>query len=292
MQKILFNDKYGLTYEVLSGRKTQTRRIIPEASLLRAEAFKEKYFDDTLDVLDGKELLEQFFLIDEVEKPQYHKGEVVAIAQSYKTIYTVMSNRPAEEFREPAIRIKNLDSLIQTARSSHVCEVLKNQDNTEIIFERKGTETVKVKKLPNVFGKMLKDEDVKKMVLDTYIEAMHSSKENSHGWDNKMFVRADFMPHQIRITGIRIQRLQDISDEDCLKEGISLWTEAEDYIDSRIKKSVDELIAAGITPYQIPKCWGSYDSPRAAYAALIDKVSGKGTWERNPWVFVYDFEHV
>lgn len=40
------------------------------------------------------------------------------------------------------------------------------------------------------------------------------------GWNNKMFVRADLMPHQIRITGIKCERLQDISDADCLKEGI------------------------------------------------------------------------
>ena len=40
------------------------------------------------------------------------------------------------------------------------------------------------------------------------------------GWDNKMFVKADLMPHHIRIIKLRIDRLQDISDEDCLKEGI------------------------------------------------------------------------
>lgn len=33
-----------------------------------------------------------------------------------------------------------------------------------------------------------------------------------------------------------------------------------------------------------------HDTPREAYAALIDKISGKGTWESNPWVIVYDFE--
>ena len=33
-------------------------------------------------------------------------------------------------------------------------------------------------------------------------------------------------------------------------------------------------------------------TPHEAYAALIDKISGKGTWERNPYVFVYDFELV
>ena len=27
-----------------------------------------------------------------------------------------------------------------------------------------------------------------------------------------------------------------------------------------------------------------------AFAALIDKVSGKGTWKKNPWVFAYSFE--
>ena len=46
-------------------------------------------------------------------------------------------------------------------------------------------------------------------------EILHSA-----GWNNKMFVRADLMPHQLRITSVRIERIQDISDEDCLREGI------------------------------------------------------------------------
>lgn len=42
-------------------------------------------------------------------------------------------------------------------------------------------------------------------------------------------------------------------------------------------------------------CDGEYklfDTPREAFASLIDRVSGKGTWDRNPFVFVYDFELV
>lgn len=31
-------------------------------------------------------------------------------------------------------------------------------------------------------------------------------------------------------------------------------------------------------------------TPREVYANLIDRISGKGTWESNPYVFVYDFE--
>lgn len=40
------------------------------------------------------------------------------------------------------------------------------------------------------------------------------------GCHNKMFVKADFMPHRIRITNIRVERLQDISEEDCIAEGV------------------------------------------------------------------------
>lgn len=36
----------------------------------------------------------------------------------------------------------------------------------------------------------------------------------------------------------------------------------------------------------------NFNTPREAYAALIDRISGKGTWSSNPFVFVYDFELV
>ena len=34
---------------------------------------------------------------------------------------------------------------------------------------------------------------------------------------------------------------------------------------------------------------GLYDPPHEAFATLIDKVSGKGKWEENPFVWVYEF---
>ncbi len=40
------------------------------------------------------------------------------------------------------------------------------------------------------------------------------------GWSNKMFVMADLMPHRIKITDIKFERLNDITEEDCRKEGI------------------------------------------------------------------------
>lgn len=97
------------------------------------------------------------------------------------------------------------------------------------------------------------------------------------GWNNKMFVKADLMPHHICITNIRVERLQDISEEDCLKEGI--WRD-------------DNVGLEGVTYWYHGLANSSFRTAKEAYASLIDKISGKGTWESNPWVFVYDFELV
>lgn len=97
------------------------------------------------------------------------------------------------------------------------------------------------------------------------------------GCHNKMFVKADFMPHHIRITNIRVEHLQDISEEDCMAEGI--WRD-------------NNVGIEGTTYWYHGLANSSYRTARDAYASLIDKISGKGTWESNPWVFVYDFELV
>lgn len=101
--------------------------------------------------------------------------------------------------------------------------------------------------------------------------------KGTKGWNNKMFVRADLMPHHIKITNVRVERLQDISVEDCLKTGIGVWE----------------------SPYYCEPCYHLpitsekvvyYNTHGAAIAALIDKVNGKGTWKSNPWCFCYEFE--
>lgn len=59
MKKIMFNDKYGLTNAVLSGRKTQTRRIIPQSVVKKASEYQLKYFEATLDAISEREAIEQ-----------------------------------------------------------------------------------------------------------------------------------------------------------------------------------------------------------------------------------------
>lgn len=208
MKKISFNDKFGLTQAVLDGRKIMTRRIIkcPRTfkgewvagfNIHRCHPDKKIVGYPCMYDADGRE-----FNSGEII-PRYKVGEVVAIAQSYETVY-----------------------------------------------HEQGLET-----------------------LDMLVSGWKYSK----GWRNKLFVRADLMIHHIRITNLKIERLQDISDEDCLKEGV--------YEDS----GDDEFPPSIFYEFEGNKDDG-FDTPREAFAALIDKVSGKGTWESNPYVFVYEFE--
>lgn len=210
MKKIMFNDRFGLTEAVLAGRKTQTRRMIKSKRMI-ARHWNPAFNADQCYYTDerGKcQLIDAD--TDKIIVPMYKVGEVVAVAQSYESIF----------------------------HSKHS---------------------------PNDF------------LLDS---SNMNPKYCGVAFNNKMFVRADLMPHHIRITDVRVERLQDISDEDCLAEGIGYVNGYSDsYYFGHGVKTGKGWIRLG-------------NSYRDAYAALIDKISGKGTWESNPYVFVYDFELV
>ena len=95
-----------------------------------------------------------------------------------------------------------------------------------------------------------------------------ASVANTKGWKNKMFVRADLMPYHIQITDIKIERLQDITGDDIAKEGV--W----------LNEKIDRYMVGD----------KGFFLAKEAFEYLIDKVSKKGTWQINPYVFVYSFE--
>ncbi len=76
----------------------------------------------------------------------------------------------------------------------------------------------------------------------------------------------------IRITNVSYERIQDISEMDILCEGVYFYN-------------------CGIDSGYTTKGLGyNFPTDRDAFAALIDRISGKGTWNKNPWVFAYEFE--
>ena len=112
-----------------------------------------------------------------------------------------------------------------------------------------------------------------------YIKELHPRINTSEGWGNKMFVKSDLMPHQIKITNIRCERLQYISTDDCMKEGIycshMVW-----YHDSYSYDATNDS--------KRKKWW--YQTPIEAYKMLSCKLHLH--WDSNPLVFVYDFKLV
>ena len=108
------------------------------------------------------------------------------------------------------------------------------------------------------------------------------------GYNNKMFVRAEDMPDHIKITDRKLEHLQDISDEDCLKEGVRKGFIG--YYVPRIKCKNWEEEAHVDT--KDGHTWKLFPTPQEAFAAMIDKVSGKGTWESNPLVFAYEYKRI
>lgn len=112
-----------------------------------------------------------------------------------------------------------------------------------------------------------------------YIKELHPRINTSEGWGNKMFVKSDLMPHQIKITNIRCERLQNISTDDCMQEGI-LCCHMEWYYDTYSYDATNDS--------KRKKWW--YRTPIEAYKMLTCKLHLH--WGTNPLVFVYDFELV
>lgn len=180
---------------------------------------------------------------------------------------------------------------------------------TRRIIKPQPIEFLYVEKLPNRYMEIIQKDDLALRIKSHYkvgeIVAVAQSYENigmdgsaqlfekdmsgyytrtdlCKGWRNKMFVRSDLMPHQIRITGIRCERLQDISDEECLREGVGV-SATDNLVGFPIAIPFNYYIGRDEKGYR-------YVTPREAFSVLIDKISGRGTWQSNPYVWVYEFE--
>ena len=210
MQKIMFDEHYGLETAVLERRKTKTRRIIKVPDTwhgIHVCGFGPDIDGQSLLLYDAdEELIEdpKTRLCGQI-MPRYKVGEIVAVAQSYKDAGLSFIHCPGPQW---------------------------------------------------------------------------GCTRDMPGYNNKMFVCADLMPHQLRITSIRIERIQDISDEDCIREGVFLDETAPSCYQPfyTFPGSIDHDTQVG------------YKTPRDAFATLINKTSGKHTWEDNPYTFVYEFE--
>lgn len=68
----------------------------------------------------------------------------------------------------------------------------------------------------------------------------------------------------LEIAGVRVERLNDISNEDCIAEGVSS---------------------------DMPIAWQSGDdTPIGMFGELWESINGPDSWGANPWVWVIQFK--
>lgn len=100
--------------------------------------------------------------------------------------------------------------------------------------------------------------------------------KNKIGKKSKLFMFDSLIRRKIQIKNIRVERVQDISESDCIKEGVRLNKKSQRWIAYIDKKGM---------VYH-------YSDPHPAFMALWDSINKKRGygWGFNPWDFVYEFK--
>ncbi len=88
-----------------------------------------------------------------------------------------------------------------------------------------------------------------------------------HHWKPSIFMPRAASRITLEITGVRVERLQDISEDDAKAEG---------FIPMKIGGTPQSAIGG--------------ETYRDGYAYLWDGINGVGAWAKNPWVWVIAFK--
>ena len=100
------------------------------------------------------------------------------------------------------------------------------------------------------------------------------AKHKTYGGEPIKYKPSIHMPRRmsridLEITGVRVERLNEISEEDCYAEGI---------------RKIGDGGAGELD--------GARSTPRQLYSDLWVKINGPGSWAANPWVWVVEFKTI
>lgn len=87
-------------------------------------------------------------------------------------------------------------------------------------------------------------------------------------WTPSIFMRRDVCRLMLEVTDVRVERLNNISDEDCLAEGVT---------PDALMRTQEQIYGAG------------WDTPKRAYQDIWESINGGASWTANPWVWVVSF---
>lgn len=112
---------------------------------------------------------------------------------------------------------------------------------------------------------------------DYFATYKHGDRMSDLMGEKKKWTPSIHMPRrasriQLEITGVRVERLNVISEEDAEKEGVVKFQDG---------KFANYLSESG---YAL--------NAKSSYASLWESINGSGSWDANPWVWVFEFKVV
>ncbi len=127
---------------------------------------------------------------------------------------------------------------------------------------------------------------------------IYKASENGQDWedntDNWKWKPSLFMPKSacrlwLQIKDIRVERLQNISEDDAIAEGIDINTRGI----VKFPKTYKNYLVNEKYLNKHPEMWKHefLESPKESFQSLWDSINKKThPWESNPWVWVVEFE--
>lgn len=116
-----------------------------------------------------------------------------------------------------------------------------------------------------------------------FADLCEQSGDNAEPWHPSIYMWREMSRLTLEVTGVRVERLQEISESDAIAEGVQ--TERDHY--------------GGDVPLKVhgSVAWHRYDeracsavSAVESYRTLWDSINGKTSWDANPWVWVVEFK--
>lgn len=93
-------------------------------------------------------------------------------------------------------------------------------------------------------------------------------------WKPSIHMKKDYARLWLEITSIKIEKLNDITDEDAVKEGVLLGEAADG---EKLYKDYNYNFFV-------------FDSPWVSFKTLWESINGEDSWDLNPWVWRVEFK--
>jgi len=112
----------------------------------------------------------------------------------------------------------------------------------------------------------------------------YAKEKYGYKWKPSIFMEKSACRLSLEIKNVRVERLQDITNEDCVKEGITPLAMSATQVSEQGKLFLDHSKPKQFFNDGLPPFW--------SFNSLWCSINGNDSWELNPWVWVISFKVV